>query len=43
MNVSRYNTPLLPLSAINEFFAAPFKKARRPGRGRLRARLFSSI
>ncbi|MFC3799344.1 class I SAM-dependent methyltransferase [Cohnella sp. GCM10012308] len=26
LNVSRYNTPLFPLNAINEFFAAPFKK-----------------
>lgn len=25
LNVSRYNTPLFPLSAINEFFAAPLK------------------
>lgn len=25
LNVSRYNTPLFPLSAINEFFSAPFK------------------
>ncbi len=26
LNVSRYNTPLFPLAAINEFFGAPFKK-----------------
>jgi 2-polyprenyl-3-methyl-5-hydroxy-6-metoxy-1,4-benzoquinol methylase len=26
LNVSRYNTPLFPLSAINEFFAAPHKE-----------------
>lgn len=25
LNVSRYNTPLFPLNAINEFFAAPLK------------------
>lgn len=25
LNVSRYNTPLFPLNAINEFFSAPFK------------------
>lgn len=25
LNVSRYNTPLFPLSAINEFFSAPLK------------------
>ncbi|CAM4013488.1 hypothetical protein PAAL109150_05190 [Paenibacillus alkaliterrae] len=25
LNVSRYNTPLFTLSAINEFFAAPLK------------------
>ncbi|MBW7452578.1 class I SAM-dependent methyltransferase [Paenibacillus sepulcri] len=25
LNVSRYNTPLFPLNAINEFFATPFK------------------
>lgn len=25
LNVSRYNTPLLPLNAINEFFSAPLK------------------
>lgn len=25
LNVSRYNTPLFPLSAINEFFSVPFK------------------
>ncbi len=26
LNVSRYNTPLFPLNAINEFFSNPFKK-----------------
>ena len=26
LNVSKYNTPLFPLSAINEFFAAPHKE-----------------
>ncbi|QHW31840.1 methyltransferase domain-containing protein [Paenibacillus rhizovicinus] len=25
LNVSRYNTPLFPLNAINDFFSAPFK------------------
>ncbi|WP_091189111.1 class I SAM-dependent methyltransferase [Paenibacillus catalpae] len=25
LNVSRYNTPLFPLNAINEFFTAPYK------------------
>ncbi|MCD9020209.1 class I SAM-dependent methyltransferase [Cohnella silvisoli] len=25
LNVSRYNTPLFPLNAINEFFSTPFK------------------
>lgn len=25
LNVSRYNTPLFPLNAVNEFFSAPFK------------------
>ncbi|GMK46098.1 hypothetical protein PghCCS26_32260 [Paenibacillus glycanilyticus] len=25
LNVSRYNTPLLPLNAINEYFSAPYK------------------
>ncbi|UUZ81455.1 hypothetical protein LJK88_43570 [Paenibacillus sp. P26] len=25
MNVSRYNTPLFPLNAVNEFFSAPLK------------------
>lgn len=25
LNVSRYNTPLFPLSAVNEFFSAPLK------------------
>lgn len=27
LNVSRYNTPLLPLNVINEFFASPLKAA----------------
>lgn len=25
LNVSRYNTPLFPLNAVNEFFSTPFK------------------
>ncbi len=28
LNVSRYNTPLFPLNAINEFFSAPLKEQR---------------
>lgn len=25
LNVSRFNTPLFPLNAVNEFFSTPFK------------------